>query len=383
MAHKEDVASALVASDGFAETSNGFAGVNDGYTDLLVHHRLTWRYATADSGNVVQVARIAHPQHFTLALGFGDTPSAAVASARASLGRGFDAVRADYAQGWSSYLKGLRHRGRAYEKEFQLAAMVVRAHEDKTYPGAIIASMSIPWGYAVQSDKPNVGGYHLVWARDLYEAASSLMVAGDTATARRAAPLALRRAAEARRELPAEQLARRTSRSGRRSQMDESVLSPRAGLAARHDGRGDLGEAHPPGGRVRAGPRPRHPAGAVGGGGRLLAFHHRGGDRRAGVRRGHRPEERRQADARRYLAKADDWAIHVEKWMVTTTGHLGAKLAPGGYYMRIDNNTDPNDGYRLDDAQRRRAPGTSATWWTRASWSWCAWASGRRTTPSS
>src|SRR5438309_21098 len=59
VAQKEDVASALVATGGFPETSNGFAGVNDGYTDLLLHRRLTWRYARADSGNVVQVARIA------------------------------------------------------------------------------------------------------------------------------------------------------------------------------------------------------------------------------------------------------------------------------------------------------------------------------------
>ncbi len=54
------------------------------------------------------------------------------------------------------------------------------------------------------------------------------------------------------------------------------------------------------------------------------------------------------ADARRYMDTADDWASHIEKWTVTTTGHIGAKLAPDGYYMRIDNNTDPNDGYRFD-----------------------------------
>ena len=95
-------------------------------------------------------------------------------------------MRRGYVRGWNAYVRGLRPVTPLYEDEFRLAAMVVRAHEDKTHPGAIIASMTIPWGYAVASDKANVGGYHLVWSRDLYEAASALMVAGDSATARRA-----------------------------------------------------------------------------------------------------------------------------------------------------------------------------------------------------
>src|SRR5258708_33089746 len=128
-------------------------------------------YARGESGNVVRVGRVTHPAHFTLALGFGATPEAALAEARASLKRGFAAVRADYARGWHDYLHGLVRVDSGYQREFELAAMVVRAHEDKTYRGAIIASLSIPWGTAVSSEKSDVGGYHLVWARDLYEAA--------------------------------------------------------------------------------------------------------------------------------------------------------------------------------------------------------------------
>ena len=33
---------------------------------------------------------------------------------------------------------------------------------------------------------------------------------------------------------------------------------------------------------------------------------------------------------------------------MTTTGHLSKPGAGQGYYIRIDNNTDPNDGYKLD-----------------------------------
>ena len=53
-------------------------------------------------------------------------------------------------------------------------------------------------------------------------------------------------------------------------------------------------------------------------------------------------------DAQRYLRTADDWNAHIEKWLVTTTGKLADPDDPGGYYMRIDNNTNPNDGYQLD-----------------------------------
>ncbi len=186
IAQKEDVATALISSGGFAQMSNGFAGASDGYTDLLLHHRLDWEYSRAENGNLIQVAKIPSTKHFTLALGFGPTPSVALENARSSLSRGFAAVSADYVQGWTKYLGGLRHVSEHYRSQFWLAAMVLKAHEDKASPGAMIASMSIPWGFAVPADKPNVGGYHLIWARDLYEVATGLMAAGDRAAAERA-----------------------------------------------------------------------------------------------------------------------------------------------------------------------------------------------------
>src|SRR5215472_9644604 len=58
------------------------------------------------------------------------------------------------------------------------------AHEDKSYPGAIIASMSIPWG-ETKSDE-DVGGYHLVWTRDMVNSATGVLAAGDATTLLRA-----------------------------------------------------------------------------------------------------------------------------------------------------------------------------------------------------
>jgi len=41
-------------------------------------------------------------------------------------------------------------------------------------------------------------------------------------------------------------------------------------------------------------------------------------------------------------------AAHIEAWMVTTTGHLGKGAGEPATTIRIDNNTDPNDGFKLD-----------------------------------
>ena len=61
---------------------------------------------------------------------------------------------------------------------------VLLTHEDKTYSGAFIASASIPWG-ASKGDT-DLGGYHLVWTRDMVQTATALLATGRTDTAMRA-----------------------------------------------------------------------------------------------------------------------------------------------------------------------------------------------------
>ena len=346
-AQEGNIASALMASTGFTHMSSGFAGVNDGYRDLLLHHRLTLTYARADSGNVVQVAQVTRPAHFTLALGFGTSTDEARTAAQGSLARGFASARAAYARGWSTYLSSLRHVQPAYQAEFDLAAMVVRAHEDKTYRGAIIASMSIPWGLAVASDKPNVGGYHLVWARDLYEAATSLMVAGDSATATRA----LRYLFDVQQK-PDGSFPQNSWLDGRPywpgQQMDENsypiVLAWQLGVT---DSATWQKHIRPAAEYVMAhGPATQQERWEEVGGysPSTIAAEIAGLVCASTIAK----TNGATADAQRYLQTADDWASHLESWMVTTTGHLGGARAARGYYLRIDDNRDPNDGYKLD-----------------------------------
>jgi glucoamylase len=342
---KEDIAAALVSAPDFIEMTTGFVGASDGYTDLLINHALTEKYARAENGNVLQAAKLAAGQHAVLALGFGKDADSAVEAARKSLSRGFRAVSEDYASGWKQYAHGLRHVDARYEKMFELSAMVLKAHEDKTYRGAMIASMSVPWGFAVKAAEPTVGGYHLVWARDLYEVATGLLAAGDREAAERALNYLLTV-----QQKPDGSFPQNSWLDGKpywtALQMDE-VSYPL--ILAWQLGRTDAETwnkylrretefvvSHGPVTQQErweevSGYSPSTMAAEIAG---LVCA--------ADIAKKNGAID----DATRYLRIADEWSDDVQKWTVTTTGHLGT---PGtGYYIRINDTTDPNDDGKLD-----------------------------------
>jgi glucoamylase len=187
-------ASALLASPGFAQTSCGYLGTSDGWTDLRSDYSMDWHHTSAPSGNVVQTGRLrvdgTGRQHTTLTLGFGGTSSAALSAAQTSLASGFPAVSSAYAAGWHSYLASLKPAPASLtiDRErttYDVSRMVLAAHEDKTYRGAFVASPTMPWVWGTGLEDPS-GAYHLVWSRDLYEMATALLAEGDTAAANRA-----------------------------------------------------------------------------------------------------------------------------------------------------------------------------------------------------
>jgi glucoamylase len=190
---------ALDASRPFSEVTNGFVGTaSDGLTQLDASHALTSTFSDAANGNLVQTARVPVGKPFTLALGFGASQAEAVRTASRSLARSFKAASKRYRAGWSAYdaklkqpprhLPGISNaRWRELVTEYFVSANVVKASEDKTFPGAIVASLASPWGQAVSAGDPNntyFGSYREVFARDLYEAWTGLFVAGDRRTAR-------------------------------------------------------------------------------------------------------------------------------------------------------------------------------------------------------
>ena len=61
---------------------------------------------------------------------------------------------------------------------YRASMAVLRTHEDKSMPGAVVASLSTPWGQARDDEKSGPVGYHVVWPRDLAEIAGGLLAAG-------------------------------------------------------------------------------------------------------------------------------------------------------------------------------------------------------------
>ena len=181
---------AVAATQPFSRASVGFVGASDGWTDVSADYRMHWDFDRAEDGNVALTGeiRLSDAQEFTVGVAFGDRLSSALTSLFQALGTPYDLQRARFGDEWN---RANRHLLPLYEKSqdggqlCQTSFQVLQAHEDKTYQGGIIASLSIPWGQT-KGDKDGLAGYHLVWVRDLVQSATALLAAGDIQTAFRA-----------------------------------------------------------------------------------------------------------------------------------------------------------------------------------------------------
>ncbi|MGA8181656.1 MAG: glucan 1,4-alpha-glucosidase [Desulfobacterales bacterium] len=186
--HQEN-ALALTCSTRFLKQSAGYVGFSDGWQDLKANRRMTWSYRRAEDGNVALTAEIDLRESkgaFVLALGFGTSPDMAAQCALDSLREGFETARTDYIAGWQKWQQSLTfpEKGESSRPELcPISAAVLRTHESKNVPGGIIASLSIPWGFARGDDE--LGGYHLVWPRDLVEVAGGFLALGSGEDVRR------------------------------------------------------------------------------------------------------------------------------------------------------------------------------------------------------
>jgi glucoamylase len=182
-AQRESDALALACSAPWLKRSVGFVGASDGWQDLEKHKQMTWSYTHAENGNVALTGEVDLPSTggtFLVALGFGRNSSEAGHRALASLLDGFDAAREKYVRQWqafqSTFIPMKEGGGEGKRNLYRISTAVMRIHESKRFPGGLIASLSIPWGFAKGDD--DLGGYHLVWPRDLVEVAGGLLAAG-------------------------------------------------------------------------------------------------------------------------------------------------------------------------------------------------------------
>ncbi|HLX38119.1 MAG TPA: glycoside hydrolase family 15 protein [Candidatus Binataceae bacterium] len=188
-ANKNGTWLALGASVPFIARSCGYVGTTDGWQDLNANYRLDHQFAAADDGNIALTGELdlRKTRSFTMGLSFGRSLHRATTTLFQALGTPFRENRARFLDQW---IRAARHlyplekfsgdKGSLYRRSREL----LFAHEDKTYPGAMIASLSIPWGESKGDEQ--LGGYHLVWTRDLVNSVTGLMAAGDDSTAMRA-----------------------------------------------------------------------------------------------------------------------------------------------------------------------------------------------------
>jgi glucoamylase len=326
--------------------SVGYAGtVSDGLSQLDATRTLT-SFTSAPDGHVTATQDVTprHGDPVTLALGFGRTQDQSVSAATQSLRAPFGQVEAGYRDGWARYDAGLRRPAFA-AGSYYLSANVLKASEDKTYPGAIVASLASPWGQSVPAGvfangQPSYfGSYREVFARDLYEAFTGLLADGDLGTARAAALFLFDR-----QQLPNGAMPRNSLVNGKAApdtggnQLDETsypilmaYLSGLGGDNALWTGHirpaADYLVANGPSTGVerweeQSGYSPSTIAAEIAGLTAASAIAARHGD---------------TARARLYAATADDFQRNVKTWTVTTNGPDGP-----GYFIRLSKTGDPN-----------------------------------------
>ncbi len=343
---------ALEAARGFSAASVGYAdSASDGLTMLDATHRLS-TYDSAPNGHVTLTAgvRLRRGQSIDLALGFGMTRTQALAVAGASLSQRFESAWRAYESGWARYDAGLRRPslrlGLAAVREYYASVNVVKASEDKTFPGAIAAGLDSPWGQSVPAgnltdgEPTYFGSYREVFARDLYEAFTGLLVAGDLRTARDATRFLFERQQQADGSMPRNSLENGLPAPDTGGlQLDETsypiLMDWQSGLAGdttlyeKHViPAADFLVAHGPSDGVerweeQSGYSPSTIAAEIAGltaAAHIAALHGDGGR------------------ARVYQATADDFARSIKGWTVTTNGPYGS----GRYFIRLSKTGDPN-----------------------------------------
>src|SRR5438876_508254 len=189
-AQRENIHLIMACSTGFSRRSVGYVGFSDGWQDLMHNFKMDWQFPTAEDGNIALTGEINLPAtgEFTVAVAFGRSYQSTTAKLFQSLAEPFESHRQGYIRQWQRAVVNPKFDFSADTSDgggmYRLSRCVLLAHEDKVFQGAIVASMSIPWG-ETKGDN-DLGGYHLVWTRDLVKSATALLATGQTGTPLRA-----------------------------------------------------------------------------------------------------------------------------------------------------------------------------------------------------
>jgi glucoamylase len=189
-AQRENIHLVTACSTGFSRRSVGYVGASDGWRDLMSNFKMDWEFRSADNGNIALTGEINLPSkgEFTIAVACGRSYQSTAAKLLQSLAEPFAVHRKAYVCQWQRTVINPKFDFSDHTSDdggmYRLSRCVLLAHEDKVFQGALVASMSIPWGETKGDD--DLGGYHLVWTRDLTQSATALLATGQIGTPLRA-----------------------------------------------------------------------------------------------------------------------------------------------------------------------------------------------------
>jgi glucoamylase len=179
---------AVASSVPWLARSAGYVGVSDGWQSLFRGEGLRPEFDRAENGNVALSGTLnlsASDGRALLAIGFGVLPEEAALRTLLSMQSPISTMLESYCADWRVWQKTLlpldAPRDPARLNLYRVSTAVLASHRDDE-SGAIIASLSIPWGFSKGDN--DLGGYHLVWPRDLVETAGGLLAAGSETGAR-------------------------------------------------------------------------------------------------------------------------------------------------------------------------------------------------------
>lgn len=182
-AQRNGIALACSCSTPFLGMNCGYVGISDSWQDISKNKKMTWFYKKADEGNIALAAEIDLQScggEFILGLGFGLHPEEAGLETRLSLTADFTSALNRYISLWEKShascweLEKVDSEG---AKHFLSSKAVLKTHQGKQFAGSMIASLSIPWGSS--KGDFDLGGYHLIWPRDMVNSAIACLASGD------------------------------------------------------------------------------------------------------------------------------------------------------------------------------------------------------------
>lgn len=167
-------------NDAFARVSAGCVGASDGWHDFDRNGRMSWEYEDAGPAEIALMGEL--PRRATLALSFAGSKESAATLAIASLAEDFEQIWENQLAAWARWAQAVQIPAlpAKLKATFERSAMVLKTHGDRSFRGAMVASLAVPWGETSTSR----GGYHVVWPRDLVESAGALAVSGAVEDAR-------------------------------------------------------------------------------------------------------------------------------------------------------------------------------------------------------